>query len=252
MFDWIDEIFLWCMLAGFLAQLVDGALGMGYGIVSATFLLNFNIPLVSISSSIHSSEIFTSAASGYSHYKFGNVDKKLFKKLVIPGVLGAILGAMALCLLGTDFERFAKPIMAAYILFLGGKYIFMFFKKVFLTKEIQHIGRLAGIGGFLDSFGGGGWGPLVTTTLLRTSHDPKAIIGSVSLTEFFVTFFSALTFFMFLGLQHYTEILGLIAGGVIAAPLGAKLAGKLNTRWSYLFIGILSSIWSLNVLLKSI
>lgn len=247
MWEWMDSIFLWCMLAGFIAQLIDGALGMGYGIVSATFLLNFNIPLVSISSSIHTSEIFTSAASGYSHYKFGNINKKLFLQLVIPGVIGAIVGAVALSCLGEDYAGYVKPVLAAYILFLGIKYILLFFRKVFITKEIKHIGRLASIGGFLDSFGGGGWGPLVTTTLLRTSHDPKSIIGSVSLTEFFVTFFSALTFFLFIGLSHWKEVLGLIAGGVLAAPLGALLAGRLNKRWSYLFIGILSSVWSLHV-----
>jgi uncharacterized protein len=248
--SFIDEVFLWCAVAGCIAQLIDGALGMGYGIVSASFLLSFNIPLAAVSSSIHTSEIFTSGAGGFSHWKLGNVDKKLFKKLVVPGVLGAIAGAVALSLLGEEYAQFVKPILAIYILVLSVKYLFLFFKKVFIHHEVRRPRTLAAVGGFLDSFGGGGWGPLVTSTLLRTSNEPKSIIGSVSLTEFFVTLASAFTFFLFIGLQHWQIIAGLIAGGVIAAPVGAMLAGKLTKKWSYLLIGVLSGIWSLRILWK--
>ena len=248
--SFIDEVFFWCALAGFIAQLIDGALGMGYGIVSASFLLSFNIPLAAVSSSIHSSEIFTSGAGGFSHWKLGNVDKKLFWKLVIPGVIGAVVGAIMLSVLGDQYASYMKPLLAVYILFLSVKYIFLFFKKVFIHHEVKRMRILAAVGGFLDSFGGGGWGPLVTSTLLRTSHEPKAIIGSVSLTEFFVTFASAFTFFLFIGMQHWQIVAGLIAGGVIAAPVAALLAGKLSKKWSYLLIGILSGIWSLRILWK--
>lgn len=248
----IDETFYWCLAAGFFAQLVDGMLGMGYGIVSASFLLSFNINLASISSSIHTSEIFTSAASGYSHYKFGNVDMKLFKRLVIPGVIGAVLGAACLSYFGEAYASWVKPVLAIYILILGIKYLFLFFRKVFIHKEIKHVGRLAATGGFLDSFGGGGWGPLVTSTLLRTSSDPKSIIGSVSLTEFFVTFSSALTFFAFIGIAHWNVIIALITGGVLAAPVAALLAGRISKKASYLLIGILTTIWSLKILIPLI
>jgi hypothetical protein len=203
-----------------------------------------------VSSSIHSSEIFTSGAGGFSHWKLGNVDKKLFWKLVIPGVIGAVVGAIMLSVLGDEYASYVKPLLAVYILFLSVKYIFLFFKKVFIHHEVKRMRILAAVGGFLDSFGGGGWGPLVTSTLLRTSHEPKAIIGSVSLTEFFVTFASAFTFFLFIGMQHWQIVAGLIAGGVIAAPVAALLAGKLSKKWSYLLIGILSGIWSLRILWK--
>jgi uncharacterized protein len=244
----LDEDFLWLVLAGFCAQLVDGALGMGYGIVSASFLLSLGVNFAAISGSIHTAEMFSSGVSGYSHYRFGNVDRKLFRRLVIPGVIGAIGGALALVYFGEKYAHWVKPVLAAYILFLGIKYILLAFRNTHLLKEVKHVGRLAGAGGFLDSFGGGGWGPLVTTTLLRTSHEPRRIIGSVSLTEFFVTLASAFTFFTLIGISHWQAILGLVIGGLVAAPVAAKLAGKLNRRTSFLLIGILASLWSFRIL----
>ncbi len=246
--SFVNTLFLWCVLGGFMAQLIDGALGMGYGLVSATFLMSQPIPLAAISASIHSSEIFTTAAGGLAHWQFGNINRSLFRKLVIPGVLGAIAGALMLSLAGDNYAGYLRPILAVYILFLSVKYLLMFFRKVFINREVKHIRALAAVGGFLDSFGGGGWGPLVTVTLMRSSHDPKQIIGSVSLTEFFVTFSSAFTFFLLLGIQHWQLVLGLMAGGVMAAPFSALLAGTLSKRWSYFWIGLIGGLWSLRIL----
>lgn len=243
----LNEDFLWLILAGFCAQLVDGALGMGYGIVSASFLLSLGVNFPAISGSIHTAEMFSSGVSGYSHYRFGNVDRQLFRRLVVPGVIGAIVGAVFLVYFGEKNAQWVKPLLAGYILFLGLKYILLAFRNTHLLKKVKHIGRLAGAGGFLDSFGGGGWGPLVTTTLLRTSDEPKRIIGSVSLTEFFVTLASAVTFFTLIGISHWQSILGLIIGGVVAAPLAALLAGRLNRRTSFLLIGLLASFWSFRI-----
>lgn len=246
--DNLNKEFALLICAGFLAQLVDGSLGMGYGIVSATSLMTLGVNFTAASASIHTAEMFASGASGYSHYKIGNVDMKLFKKLVIPGVIGSIAGALVLSYFGETYASWVKPCLAGYIAVLGIKYIIMALRNKQRNRPIKHIGRLAGIGGFLDSFGGGGWGPLVTTSLLRSEAQAKTIIGSVSLTEFFVTLASAFTFFTIIGISHWNVILALIIGGIIAAPISARVAGKLNKRSSFFIIGILATMWSIRIL----
>lgn len=251
--DWyqtLDPNFHWMVLAGFLAQLVDGALGMGYGVTSATILLSVGVNLASISGSIHTAEMFASGASGYSHYKFGNVNKKMFKALLIPGVVGAILGAVLLYSLGEKHANWLRPIMACYTMFLGVRIFLNAFRKPKPQQKFKRYGLLAGAGGFLDSFGGGGWGPIVTTTLITKGRTPKYVIGSVSLTEFFVTLASAFTFFTLLGVSHWQTIVALILGGLLAAPLAARLAGRLPKKTSYILLGILVMIWSIRILVK--
>lgn len=246
----LDPNFHLMLLAGFLAQLVDGALGMGYGVTSATILLSAGINPAAISGSIHTAEMFASGASGYSHYKFGNVNKKLFRALLIPGVIGAVLGAILLTQLGTHYVDYIKPIMAAYTLFLGVRILLNAFRAQKQQKKFKHYGALAGVGGFLDSFGGGGWGPIVTTTLITKGRSPRFVIGSVSLSEFFVTLASALTFFTLLGVTHWQTILALVVGGLIAAPIAAKLAGRLPRKTSFILLGVLVIIWSVKILVN--
>lgn len=246
----LDKNFHWMLLAGFLAQLVDGALGMGYGVTSATILNSVGISPAAISGSIHTAEMFASGASGYSHYRFGNVNKKLFKVLLIPGVIGAVLGAIFLTKLGQTHLDYLRPIMAAYTLLLGIRIILMVFKKQQSQKKFKRHGLLAGVGGFLDSFGGGGWGPIVTTTLITKGRSPRFVIGSVSLTEFFVTLASAFTFFTLLGVTHWQVILALVIGGLIAAPIAAKLTGKLPRKTSFILLGALVIFWSIRILVK--
>lgn len=246
----LDKNFHWMLLAGFLAQLVDGALGMGYGVTSATILLTAGVPPAAMSGSIHTAEMFASGASGYSHYKFGNVNKKLFKALVIPGVIGAVLGAILLSKFGESHAAYIKPIVACYTMLLGIRILFNAFKNDKKKKKFKHYGWLAYFGGFLDSFGGGGWGPIVTTTLITKGRSPRFVIGSVSLTEFFVTLASAFTFFTLLGVTHWQVIVALVVGGLLAAPLAAKLAGKLPRKTSLILLGILVVIWSLKIIVK--
>jgi siroheme synthase-like protein len=246
----LDKNFHWIVLAGFLAQLVDGALGMGYGVTSATILLSAGINLSAISSSIHTAEMFASGASGYSHYKFGNVNKKLFKVLVIPGVIGAIAGAWLLSKYGDSYANYLKPLMAVYTLFLGLRIMFTAFRKIQFKKKFKNYRILAVAGGFLDSFGGGGWGPIVTTTLISRGRNPKYVIGSISLTEFFVTLASALTFFSLIGVSHWQVIIALIIGGLLAAPVAAKIAGRLPKKVSYILLGLLVIVWSVRILIK--
>jgi len=247
-----DERFFWLFLVGFVAQLIDGALGMGYGVTCTAALLYIGIPLPAISSSIHTAEMFSSGASGFSHYKFGNINKKLFKNILIPGVIGAVSGALLLSYFGEKYAGIIKPILATYTFILGLRILFNAFKKNKKRKKTRRVGWLAGAGGFLDSFGGGGWGPLVTSTLISKGKTPRYIIGTVSLTEFFVTFASALTFFSVIGISHWQLIAALIFGGVLAAPIAAKLAGKLPLKVMFIGVGSMVIIWSLNVLLKAI
>jgi siroheme synthase-like protein len=250
--DWyktLDKDFHWMLLAGFLAQMVDGALGMGYGVTSATILLSVGVPPPVISGSIHTAEMFASGASGYSHYKFGNVNKKLFKALVIPGVLGAIAGAILLVRVGSKYGGVIRPLIACYTLFLGVKFIMNAFRQVKRNKKFKQYRALAGIGGFFDSFAGGGWGPIVTSTLINTGRSHKYAVGTVSLTEFFVTLASAFTFFTLIGVSHWQTIVALIIGGLIAAPIAARLAGKLPKKTAFLLLGILVIFWSVKILI---
>lgn len=248
----LNHLFFWMILAGFLAQLVDGALGMGYGVVCATILLSLGINLPAISGSIHTAEMFSSGVSGYSHYKFGNVNKKLFKTMLIPGIIGAVAGAYLLSRYGDDYARYIRPFLAAYTLFLGARILLTAFKKNRKAKKVKRVGWLAGAGGFLDSFGGGGWGPLVTSTLISKGRTPRFVIGSVSITEFFVTLASAITFFSMLGISHWQVILGLIVGGMMGAPIAARLAGKLPLKTMFIAVGTMVVIWSLRVLILAL
>jgi len=248
----IPTYFYWMVLTGFLAQLIDGAAGMGYGVTCTNALLTMGIPMPAISGSIHTAEMFATGVSGYSHYRFGNINKKLFKTLLIPGVLGAITGALLLSFLGEKYGAFIKPMLACYTFFLGVKILSKAFKGKPKNQKVRNLGWLAGAGGFLDAFGGGGWGPLVTSTLISKGKKANYVVGSVSLTEFFVTFAAAVTFFSVLGVKHWDIIVALIIGSSIAAPLAARLVGVLPARKMLTLVGIMIIIWSSVLLVKTV
>lgn len=238
-----SSIFLY-VLAGFTAQMIDGALGMAYGVTATTFLLSFGVTPAASSASVHASEVFTSGVSGLMHLKFGNVNNKLFKSLLIPGVIGAILGAYIL----SSFEQYnyiIKPLVSGYTLILGVIIIFKALKKDNVRQKIKRIFPLAAVGGFLDSIGGGGWGPIVSSTLIARGRNPRYTIGSVNLAEFFIALSSSLTFVTIIGLTHWTIIAGLIIGGVIAAPIAAYIANKIPTKSIMILVGIVVIILSL-------
>jgi len=222
------------MVVGFLAQLVDGALGMAYGVISNTFLLSLGIPPVISSSSVHIAEIFTTGVSGFSHFKFGNIDKKLFLKLIIPGIVGGILGSYLLTQIPGSI---IKPFIAIYLSIMG----VMILVKLITKKQYREVKKglrpLAIIGGFFDAIGGGGWGPIVTSTLVANGNHPRFTIGSVNASEFFVTLAEAITFVALLGIVRWQIVLGLIIGGVVAAPFAAFLCKKLPPRLLMLITG---------------
>jgi uncharacterized protein len=240
-----SELFIF-ILAGFVAQMIDGALGMAYGVSASTFLLSFGVPPAAISASIHTSEIFTSGASGLMHLKFKNVNRLLFRSLLLPGIVGAIIGAYVLSSL-EEYNAYIKPIIAGYTLVLG----IIIIKKALRgkgRKKVKRIAPLALFGGFMDSVGGGGWGPIVSSTLIAGGRHPRYTVGSVNLAEFFVALFSSLTFIALIGLSHWQIIVGLIIGGVIAAPIAANLSRKLPIKTMMLLVGGVVILVSLRIL----
>ncbi len=240
----IDSYFLLYILAGFTAQMIDGALGMAYGITATTFLLSFGITPAASSASVHASEVFTSGVSGLMHLKFRNVNSKLFRSLLVPGVLGAILGAYVL----SSFENYSyliRPAVSVYTFLLGAIIIFKALNKDQVRRKIKRVFPLALAGGFLDSIGGGGWGPIVASTLIARGRNPRYTVGSVNLAEFFIALSSSLTFVTLIGLTHWSIIIGLITGGAMAAPIAAYLANKIPARFVMILVGITVMILSL-------
>ena len=250
-FNTVDSSILYYVLGGFIAQMIDGALGMAYGVTATTFLLSVGITPAAASASVHASEVFTSGVSGYMHLKFGNVNSKLFKTLVIPGVIGAILGAYVLSSL-EEYAGYIKPIVSIYTLFLGAIIIRKALIKRQEKRQLKKVGWLALFGGYLDSIGGGGWGPIVSSTLIASGRHPKYTIGSVNLTEFFVSLASSLTFFAVIGLGYLHVIIGLILGGVIAVPIAARLANKLPVKSMMILVGIVIIIVSLRQIILGV
>jgi hypothetical protein len=235
------------ILVGFIAQTIDGALGMAYGVSSNSFLLGIGVPPAAASASVHMAEVVTTAISGFSHWRLGNLRKELIKKLLIPGALGAVIGAYILTNIPGDV---IKPIIAVYLLIMGLIILFKGFQQNHRElHEVRHIGILGAIGGFFDAIGGGGWGPIVTSTLVARGVNPRITIGSVNFSEFFITFSQSVVFVFTLQFSDYWKvILGLLIGGAVAAPLAAVVTKKLPVRPLMFMVGILIIILSIRTL----
>ena len=244
-----SEIFtrqmLFFMLVGFLAQIIDGALGMAYGITSTSFLLGLGIPPALASSSVHVAEVFTSGVSGLSHLKMGNVNRRLFQRLLLPGVIGAVAGAYILTSIDGNI---IKPFMAVYLLIMGVVVIRKAFSKNNIPREAKNLAPLALFGGFMDAVGGGGWGPIVASTLLGKGHEPRYAIGSVNLAEFFIALAGAITFVTLIGAGNWRIIAGLVVGGSVAAPFAAYLCRLFPTKTLMLIVGTLIILLSIRTL----
>ncbi|MHA2620920.1 MAG: sulfite exporter TauE/SafE family protein [bacterium JZ-2024 1] len=232
-------------LVGFVAQLIDGALGMGYGVTVSSFLISLGIPASATSASVHASEIFTSGVSGVFHLRFGNVDIALFRRLVVPGIFGGALGAYALSSISSDT---IKPFVAGYLAVMGLVIFIKALRDIRYDKVRTHPGLLGFVGGFLDAMGGGGWGPVVTSTLVAGGNHPRLTIGSANLAEFFVTLAESTVFFVSLGLLYWKIVLGLIVGGVMATPVAALAVRKVSPRALMMLVGGLIVILSVRTI----
>lgn len=239
--------FLLFAFVGFLAQAVDGALGMAYGVISSTTLLAFGVSPAHASASVHAAELFTTAASGSSHLYYRNVDWKLFWRLMPFGVLGGVLGAFVL----TSFEGdVMKPYVTIYLALVGVYLLTRSFRKVPSTPVPPAVVPPLGLGGgFLDAAGGGGWGPIVTTGLLGFGGTPRYIIGTVNASEFLITLSVSLAFLIALLTGHWEDagelsdnlaaVAGLILGGLLAAPLAGFIVRTLAEKTLLRLVGIL-------------
>jgi len=245
----MDASIFFFIFVGFIAQMIDGALGMAYGVSSTSLLLAIGIPPAQASASVHAAELVTTAVSGAFHLKFGNVDKKVLRRLLIPGVIGGAIGAYVLTEIPSTI---IKPIVAGYLIIMGGIILWKAFRQV-ATRELKtKLVPLGLVGGFFDAIGGGGWGPVVTTTLVARGKEPRFVVGSVNLAEFFVTLSESFVFILTIGLIHWKIIVGLMIGGVLAAPLAAYVCSRIPRRPMMCMVGALIIITSLRTLILSL
>lgn len=223
------------ILVGFAAQLVDGALGMAFGVISSTLLVSLGVTPAAASASVHAVEVFTTGASGISHTLHKNVNWRLFRRIVIPGVIGGILGAYVLTQIPA--ER-ARPIVLAYLAGIGLYLLWRGLRHEHKERKPRIVEPLGLIGGFLDAAGGGGWGPVVTSNLLVQGAHPRKVIGTVNTAEFFLAVTISATFIASLGFEAFTKaMVGLLIGGLAAAPLGGYFAKKIPPRVLLVMVG---------------
>lgn len=222
---------------GFFAQLVDGALGMAFGVISTSSMLFLGVPPAQASAIVHTAEIFTTGASATSHIAHRNVDWRIVVRLGITGVAGAILGAWFLSNIDASVMR---PFISAYLMLMG---IFILLKAARMAPARDApagwMPPLGFVAGFLDASGGGGWGPISTSTLVGSGHAPRLAVGSVNIAEFFVTIAAATTFFVELGLSPLPQLIALVIGGLLAAPFGGVAAKHIPPRALMIVVGLL-------------
>jgi hypothetical protein len=244
----MEDLFYLFLIVGFLAQIVDGALGMAYGVVSSSVLLAFGVPPAAASASVHAAELFTTAASASSHSWHRNVNWRLFARLAPVGILGGVLGTYVITAFDGDVLR---PWVAAYLGLMGAYILYRGFRAVAPIEQHRTalVLPLGAAGGFMDAVGGGGWGPVVTTGLIGSGGNPREMIGTVNTVEFFVTAAISTAFLAALltGLWEESEglsayfwpVLGLILGGIAAAPLAGYVTRIVPARTLTMVVGAL-------------
>ncbi|HSP16699.1 MAG TPA: sulfite exporter TauE/SafE family protein [Thermoanaerobaculia bacterium] len=236
---------LWFTLAGFIAEMIDGSLGMGYGVSATTLLLSLGLPPAKASASVHTAEVFATGMSAAAHYRAGNVDWSLVRRLLIPGAIGAVIGAYILTSIP---GQKIKPWIAAYLLVMGILILARATRAGEVRKEHRHLLPLGFVGGLLDAIGGGGWGPIVTGTLIARGNQPRTTIGSVNFSEFFITLAGAITFLLTIGISTWVPVIGLALGGSVAAPISAIVAKRIPARPLMVAVGVLVILLSLRTI----
>ena len=243
------EDFILFVAVGFAAQLVDGAIGMAYGLSGTSVLLSFGVPPATASASIHAAEVFTTGISGYSHWRLRNIRWSIVGKLAIPGMIGGALGAYILTGLPAGI---VKPLVSGYLALMGGWILWKALrKKTGDGAPPRWISLLGFGGGFVDAIGGGGWGPVVTSTLIGHGTHPRYTIGSVNFAEFFVTVTISVTFLGTIGLELWPIIVGLIVGGAVAAPLAAYATKAIPDRPLMVLVGVIIMLLSARSLVQT-
>jgi len=240
----MDQILTFAAV-GFVAQMIDGTLGMAYGVSATAFLLSIGVSPTVASASVHAAKVVANAISGLSHYGFGNVDRFLVRRLLLPGVGGAVVGSY---LLARIPGKTVMPFVSAYLLAMGLLILLKSFRPIAPNRVQTYLTPLGLVGGFLDAVGGGGWGPIVVSTLVARGNHPRFTIGSANFAEFFVALSVSGTFVLTIGLSYWQAILGLAIGGAIAAPIAAYLCRRVPLRALMILVGALIMALSLRVL----
>lgn len=236
----ITPEFYYFLAAGFVFAMIDGAIGMSYGVTSTSFSLSMGVPPGSASMGVHLSEIMSNGIAGWMHYRMGNVNWKLFKLLLIPGIIGAVTGAYILSSL-EHYSQYTKPFVSLYTLILG----IVILSKAFKTgvkksaDKIKKIPLLGLGGGFIDAVGGGGWGSIVLSTLIAGGRHPRFSLGTVKLSRFFIALMSSITFITMLNSNHWEAVAGLVIGSAIASPIAAKISNKISAKAIMMAVGVI-------------
>lgn len=251
----LNPMFYWFLIGGFVFAMIDGAIGMSYGVTSTSFSLAMGVPPASASMGVHLSEILSNGIAGWMHYRFGNVNWKLFKLLLIPGIIGAVTGAYLLSSL-EHYSHYTKPLVSLYTLILGCVILSKAYnanrKSSVRKNKIKKISLLGLFGGFIDAVGGGGWGSIVLSSLIAGGRNARFSLGTVKITRFFIALMSSLTFITMLNGAHWEAVAGLVIGSALASPIAARVSNRISAKTIMVSVGILVVLVSLRSIIKFI
>ena len=254
--DYVQNIhptFYYFLIAGFIFAMIDGAIGMSYGVTSTTFALSMGIPPASASTAVHVSEILSNGIAGWMHFRMKNVNMRMFWMLVVPGIIGAVTGAYILSSL-EEYSHYTKPVISLYTLILG----IVILRKAFkvngkrVVNKIKKVIPLGFGGGFIDAVGGGGWGSIVLSTLIAGGRNARYALGTVKLSRFFIALMSSLTFITMLDGIHWNALLGLVIGSAIASPIAARLSSRISVKVIMVAVGIIVILASSKSIISTI
>ena len=249
----LPQTFYYFLIAGFIFAMIDGAIGMSYGVTSTTFALSMGIPPASASTAVHLSEILSNGIAGWMHFRMKNVNMRLFWLLVIAGVIGAIIGAFLLTNL-EEYNQITKPIVSLYTLTLGVVILMKGLKvnKKHIGAKIKNIRFLGFGGGFIDAVGGGGWGSIVLSSLIAGGRNARYSLGTVKLSRFFIALMSSLTFLTLLNDVYWEAIMGLVIGSALASPIAARLSNKISVKAIMMAVGVIVILASLKTIVSTL
>lgn len=251
----MNPMFYWFLIGGFIFAMIDGAIGMSYGVTSTSFSLAMGVPPASASMGVHLSEILSNGIAGWMHYRFGNVNWKLFRILLVPGIIGAVAGAYLLSSL-EHYSHYTNPLVSLYTLILGLVILSKAFKANRNHKDpkgkIKKISLLGLFGGFIDAVGGGGWGSIVLSSLIAGGRNPRFSLGTVKITRFFIALMSSLTFITMLNGAHWEAVAGLVIGSALASPIAARVSNKISVKTIMVSVGVLVVLVSLRSIINFI